>query len=307
MSRFLSAAVAAGGVLLVCNAAAGPLTRAQIPATAKWVMHVDVDRLAASQTCMVLTNNPASGRAFVNALARYRALLGVDPLHDLRHVTLYGEDVTGNRGVALVSGNLRADTITRSLSAYPQYRNTPWGSWTLHKWRDRATGTEMNACLYSSRLLVIGSDESGVAGALNVLSGAKPNMIKGKSSLVLPQPRDGVFFTAASRGYSGAEADPLKAMILRNTDSATLQIGETAGKVNAGLLLNAVSPDAALQIEQILNGLILTATLSDNQSGLARLAGLSEVSRQDRTVGLQLRCPAWQAAAALSQAILSAP
>jgi hypothetical protein len=163
----------------------------------------------------------------------------------------------------------------------------------------------MNACLYSSRLLVIGSDESGVAGALNVLSGAKPNMIKGRSTLVLPQPRDGVFFTAASRGYTGTEENPLKAMILRNTDSATVQIGETAGKVNAGLLLNAVSPEAALQIEQILNGLILTATLSDDPSGLARLAALSEVSRQDRTVGLHLQCPARQAAAALVSAILS--
>jgi hypothetical protein len=304
MPRFFSAA-AAGVALLAMSAAAGPLTKAQIPATAKWVMHVDIDRLAASQTCAVLTNNPASGKAFLNTLARYRALLGVDPLRDLRQVTLYGEDVTGTRGVALISGNLRADTITRSLSAYPQYRSAPWGGWTLHKWRDRASGKEMNACLYSSRLLVIGSDESGVAGALNVLSGAKPNMIKGRSTLVLPQPRDGVFFTAASRGYTGTEENPLKAMILRNTDSATVQIGETAGKVNAGLLLNAVSPEAALQIEQILNGLILTATLSDDPSGLARLAALSEVSRQDRTVGLHLQCPARQAAAALVSAILS--
>jgi hypothetical protein len=307
MSRTLSTVVATAVVLSALTAAAGPLSKAQIPATAKWVMHVDIDRLAASQTCAVLTNNPATGKAFLNAIARYRTLLGVEPLRDLHQVTLYGEDVTGNRGVALISGNLRADTLTRSLSAYPQYRATPWGAWTLHKWRDRSSGTEMNACLYSSRLLIIGSDESGVAGALNVLSGAKPNLIKGKSKLAFPRPRDGVFFTAASRGYEGAEQDPLKAMILRNTDSATLQIGEKAGRVDAGLLLNASSPEAAQQIEQILNGLVLTAALSGDSNGLARLAGLSEVSCQDRSVGLQLQCPARDAAAALAAALLSSP
>ncbi len=305
MSRFLSAVAAVTVVLSPLAVVAGPLSKAQIPATAKWVMHVDIDRLAGSQTCAVLTNNPATGRAFMNALARYRSLLGVDPLRDLRQVTLYGEDVTGNRGVALISGRLKADTITRSLSAYPQYRSAPWGSWTLHKWRDRSSGQEMNACLYSSSLLVIGSDESGVAGALNVLGGVKPNAIKGGSRLVFPQPREGVFFTATSRGFEGAEQDPLKAMILRNTDSATLQIGEKAGKVDAGLLLNAVSPEAAQQIEQILNGLVLTAALSGDENGLSRLAGMSEVSCQDRSVGLQLRCPARDAAAALAAAILS--
>lgn len=304
MSRVLSAITTA----VICStltAVAGPLVKAQIPATAKWVMHVDIDRLANSQTCAVLTNNPATGKAFLNAVARYRALLGGDPLHDLRQVTLYGEDVTGNRGVALVAGNLRPDTITRNLSTYPQYRTTPYGSWTLQKWRDRASGMEMNACLYSSRLLVIGSDESGVAGALNVLSGAKANMDKGRGTLALPKPRDGVFVTAASRGYTGSEQEPLKAMILRNTESAALQIGEKAGKVDADLLLNAVSPEAAQQIEQILNGLILTATLADDSTGLARLAGMSEVSCENRSVGLQLHCPARDAAVALSAAMLS--
>ena len=94
-------------VLMLAAAAtmAGPLPKAQIAVTAKWVVHLDLDCLATTKTCSALTNSPAAGPAFQNALARYRALLGVDPLRELRSVTLYGEDVTGNRGAALVSGN----------------------------------------------------------------------------------------------------------------------------------------------------------------------------------------------------------
>lgn len=303
LKKPVSALAASLLLLPLLTASAAPLAKSQVPATAKWLMHVDIDRLAASQTCAILTNSPTAGRAFQEHLARYRSLLGVDPLKDLRHVTLFGEDVTGDRGVALVSGDLRAESVTRTLSAFPQYRAVPLDRWTLHKWRDRASGRDMNACLYSSRLLVIASDESGVTGAMNVLNGAKANLGKARDGLVVPPPRAGTFFTAASRGYAGGELDPLKAMILRSTESATLQIGETSGTVDAGLVLNAVSPEAAVQIEQILNGLIVAANLSGNADGLARLAALSEVARQERVVTVKLRCPARDAAQLLAAAM----
>ena len=294
-------------VLMLAAAAtmAGPLPKAQIAVTAKWVVHLDLDCLATTKTCSALTNSPAAGPAFQNALARYRALLGVDPLRELRSVTLYGEDVTGNRGAALVSGNLRVDVITRTLTAYPKHHTTPWGAWTVHHWRDAASGKEMCACLYSNHLLVIGSDESAVDGALNVLNGVKQNLAKGKGILTFPLARDGVFFTLVSRGYAGSGQEPLKALILRNTESVTMQIGEKAGVVDASLVLNAVSPEAALQIEQIVNGLIVTANLTNDDSGLAELAALCTVNREDSTLRIRLNCPATQAAAQLARAFMT--
>lgn len=290
-------------LLPLLTASAGPLATSQVPANAKWVMHVDVDRFTASQTCAVLTNSAAAGQAFQQQLARYRAMLGLDPLHDLRQVTLFGEDVTGTRGVALVAGSLKGDAITRTLATFPQYRATPIDRWTLQKWRDRATGRELDACLYSSRLLIVASDESGVTGAMNVLNGAKPSLARAKGGLGIPTPKYGTFLTAATRGYAGDGQDPVKALILRNTESATVQIGETSGTVDAGLVLNAVSTDAAQQIEQVLNGLIVAANLSGSTEGLGRLAALSTVARDDRTLTIQLRCPARDAAQLLVSAM----
>ena len=83
-----------------------------------------------------------------------------------------------------------------------------------------------------------------------------------------------------------------------------LQVGEKAGAVSAGMVLNAISPDAAFQIEQVLNGLIVTANLTNDDSGLAALAALCTVVRQDRAVTVQLNCPAAQAAGLLAQAFM---
>jgi hypothetical protein len=75
--------------------------------------------------------------------------------------------------------------------------------------------------------------------------------------------------------------------------------------VDGTILLKAISPDAALQIHQVLNGLIVAANLSDSDSPLAKLAGLSEISRDDRTVALKLHCPATEAAGILAAAMLT--
>lgn len=299
-------AIAAALLVSAATVTAGPLARTQISADAKWVVHLDMERFAPSQTCQILCRDKEGGEGFQTLLARYRNLLGVDPLKDLSHITLYGDQVSGSRGVALIGGALNTKTVVQRLAAYPQYRTRTVGRMLVHKWRDQASGTELNACFLSSRLLAIASDEPTLIGAADVLSGNKSNLASRKTpGLALPVAREGVFLTAVTKSYAGSPEEPLKAMILRNTDSAVLQIAENKGMVDAGVVLTAVSPEAAFQIQQVLNGLIVSANLAADSSSLARLAQLSEVSCQDQTVTLRLHCPARDAAAALAAGVLS--
>jgi hypothetical protein len=299
-------AVAIGLLMGTLPAWPGTLPRAQISATAKWVIHLDLERFAPSQTCQILRRDSEGGGGFQELFVHYRNLLGVDPLKDLNHVTLYGEEISGNRGVALITGTMSPKTVVQRLSGYPKYSTKTVGKLTLHRWRDKSGTAELNACFYSSRLFVIGSDEPAVLGAMQILNGKQPSLADRKSpALPLPPVADGVFLTAVTKGYAGSPQEPLKALILRSTDSAVVQIAERKGMVDAGIVLNAVSPDAAFQIHQILNGLVVSASLASDASGLARLAALSEVNRQGRTVSLTLHCPARDAASALAASILS--
>jgi hypothetical protein len=284
---------------------AGPAPKSQIPAGAKWVLHLDMERFAPSQTCRsLLAQKDGNGQSFQGLLARYRALLGVDPLRDLSGVTAFGEHVTGNRGVALLSGALNPKAVATRLSGYPSYRTRSTGKLTVHSWLDKNSGSTLFACFYTTRLLLMASDEAGLAGATAVLDGSKSSLAD-DSSLPFPAPRPGAFLTAVTRGYAGANPDPIKALILRGTDTATLQLAENRGLVDGALALTAISPDTAFQIHQILNGLIVSASFSDTASPLAKLAEMSEVKRQDRNVTLSLRCPAQEAAGVLAATLLA--
>lgn len=286
---------------------AAPLPKAQIAGDAKWVIHVDMDQFAPSQTCRLLMNGRNGSKSLQSIMTHYQTLLGVDPLKDISSLTLYGTEITGTRGTALISGALNRQTITRQFSSYPQYAVRNYGKRQLHTWTDKGTGRPLWACFHTSRQLILASDEDSVLAAAAILDGSRPNLANSKSvALPMQAVRDGTFFTAITKGYAGSNSDPVKALILKQTESAVVQLSEKEKRVNGSILLRAVSPDTANQIHQILNGLIFSSTLTDSASPIAKLAGMSEVSQDHRDVLMTIHCPASEAADLLS-ALLLAP
>jgi hypothetical protein len=274
---------------------AAPLAKNQIPADSKWLIHLDMNQFADSQTCKLLLANPSEGKRFRTMLQHYQNLLGVDPLKDITSLTLFGNEVTGSRGVALINGSLNPKQITKLFSSYPQYLTKKNGRVTLHSWTDKSTGKAIWASFYSSKQLILSSDEFSLLNTAWVLDGEKPSLGNIKTTpLPFPPPQNGNYFTAVTKGFSGTT--PTQAMILRNTQSATMQLGETANIVDGAILLNADSPESATQIQQILNGLLVSAGFADADSPLAKLAELSTISRAGSTISLKIHCPANQAA-----------
>ena len=303
LAQFLLPAVTF--LLLAAAVDAAPLSRNQIPAEAKWILHLDIEQFAPSQTCRLLLNNPGNDDRLNTLLTHYRNLLGVDPLKALANITLYGEETTGNRGVAIVRGTFPSKVLISRLSTYQEYATRKTAGATVHTWKDRASGATMNACLYSTGLLVITSDNTSMDSALGIFKGSRPSLESVKNpALAIPSSVTGAFLTVASCGYAGASPHPLKAMLLRNTTCATMQVAESQGIMDANIVLAAVSSDAAFQIHQILNGLIVSSAFTEESSGLAKLAELSEVKRQDRQVTLRIHCPARDAATALAATLL---
>ncbi len=284
---------------------AAPLSKTHISADAKWVLHLDIEQFAPSETCRILLSDSGKSDKLKTLLGHYRTLLGVDPLKALSAVTLYGEEISGSRGVAIIRGAIPAKALITRLSSYPEYTTRKTSGYTIHQWKDRASGTRMNACIFASSLFVIASDDNAMNSALGTLDRSRANLGTLKNqALTIPVPVPGAFLTAATCGYAGASPNPLKAMLLRNTNCTTMQVAESNGIMDATITLAAVSPDAAYQIHQILNGLLVSAAFTEESSGLAKLAELSEVKRQDCQVNLRIHCPAREAATALATSLL---
>lgn len=283
---------------------AAPISKSQVPADSKWVMHLDMNQFASSKTCQLLASGQGEAKRFQSMLSYYRTLLGVDPLKDISSLTLFGNEVTGNRGVALISGSLKAKQISSLFSTYPKYSTKKNGRLTLQTWLDKSTNKPLWASFYNSRQLILSSDEYSLLNTAWVLDGEKPNLGASKTStLPFPAVQPGSFFTAVTKGYSGT--NPTQAMILRNTESANLQLSENSGIVDGAILLNADSPETAIQIQQILNGLMVSAGFADTDSPLAKLAELSTISRNGNTMSLKIHCPAGQAASLVASALQS--
>lgn len=281
---------------------AAPISKSQVPADSKWVMHLDMNQFAASQTCRLLVAGQGDSKRFQTMLAHYRTLLGIDPLKDIASLTLFGNEVTGNRGVALISGSLNSKQITKQFSTYPQYSTKKNGRLTVQTWLDKGSNKPLWASFYSSRQLILASDEFSLLNSAWVLDGDKPNLTTGKSTgLAFPAVPPGSLFTAVTKGFSGTS--PTQAMILRNTESASLQLSENSGIVDGVVLLNADSPESAIQIQQILNGLMLSSGFANPDSPLSKLSELSTLSRSGNTMSLKIRCPAGEAAGLISTAL----
>ena len=281
---------------------AAPISKSQVPADSKWVMHLDMNQFASTETCRLLAAGKSDSRRFQSMLAHYRNLLGVDPLKDIASLTLFGNEVTGNRGVALISGSLNAKQISKQFSSYPQYSTKKNGKLTVQSWLDKGSSKPLWASFYSSRQLILASDEFSLLNSAWVLDGEKPNLSSSKmTSLPFPAVQPGSFLTAVTKGFCGTS--PTQAMILRNTESANLQLSETSGIVDGVVLLNADSPETAIQIQQILNGLMISSGFADPDSPLAHLAELSTISRNGNTMSLKIHCPAGEAAGLVSSAL----
>ncbi len=279
----------------IMTTTAAPLSKAQIPADSKWVMHLDMTQFAASQTCRILTSGQSDAKPFQSLLTRYRNLLGVDPLKDISSLTFFGNEVTGSRGAALITGSLNTKQIIKQFSSYPQYSTKKNGQLTVQSWQDKATGKPLWASFYNSRQLILASDEFSLLNSAWVLNGEKPNLANSKTaSLPFPPVQAGSFLTAVTKGYSGTS--PTQAMILRNTQSANMQLSENSGMVDGAILLNADSPETAVQIQQVLNGLMVAAGFTDTDSPLAKLVELSTISRNGNVMSLKIHCPASEAA-----------
>jgi hypothetical protein len=292
--------------LLASTASPGPLSKPCVAAGARWVVHLDVERFALSQTCQELTRHATREQAFQSLIGRYRDLLGSDPLHTLFDVTLYGESPDGARPVAILRGTFSETALAQRLSRYPRYGTNTVMGFALHRWEDKAAGTGFHACFPAPRLLALGLDEPSVVAAAQVISGARPSLKAGRTThLSLPAETSHVFFTAVARNIAGAATRSFPALMLRHAEAATVQIGERKGMIEANLSVAAASPEAVFQIQETLNGLLVSASLAPDDSGLAQLVGMSAVERRGQTLALRLQCPANKAASALANAILS--
>ncbi|MBC7783586.1 MAG: hypothetical protein H7144_07080, partial [Burkholderiales bacterium] len=184
MRRFVITAALAGALAIGTAAHARPFDQKTIAASAKWVLHVDVDAVGQSQVWKMaepkLQNNPQ----FVKARKDIERIAQVRLPDDLHDITLYGPSFGEKEAVIVIRSAANDERLKTLISLNETYVSKTVGGQTVHSWEDK--GKHLFAGFAADRRVVIGQSQDAVVGALDVLAGKMESI---KSEVLVPNPQ----------------------------------------------------------------------------------------------------------------------
>lgn len=288
MKRRLVACVMAG--CMAWPSFAGELRKDAVAATARWVLHFDVEQFSRSQMGTLLAEQ---GKAAEDdaGLAFVRNELGIDPMKDLTGVTLYGDGGEGQEAVTVIRGKLNAaklEALARSAAGHEaqNYRNL-----VLHKWDGESQGKATVACFPEPGVAVLGPSFGKVRAALDVLAGRSASLKTGGALRGLDAA--GAFLVVSAQKVNESLGAKMKAFVLKHAEWMTLSIGEKGGTVSGALSIGADSPDNALQMELVMKGVLAVGAFAQDQNpNLAEIIKALSVSTDNGVITVKLTSPA---------------
>lgn len=286
-----------GGLLAaVLTANAGPLQRADVIADPVWVLHVDCDALkqtSLGKALLAELDKPEAQKKF----AAMKAVFNVDPRKDLHGVTLYGAAKSEADGVVVAYADFDAARLVTLVEANKDYESTKHGAHTIHSWIDEkkkekdGVKPRTYGAIYKGKVLIIGQKETRVAEALDVMDKSKPNLTTSTQFARLGADTERGFIIGAARKLDLPGNDP-GATVLKQSKAFWLNVGESQGRAEAKLSLEAEDAEVARQMGDVCRGLVAIMTLQKDKPEAVKLAQGLAISQEERTVSARLSLPA---------------
>jgi hypothetical protein len=289
---------------LVGRALATPLEKELVSADAKWILHLDADQLRAGKTGSYLLEqilNPKSAKLRDDLKRELDFELNWEKI---QAITAYGSQYEPRRdssGVLLLRTRLAlAPALEAAIErAHPALRverleagptplycvngdllvaPQPGGLYAMSKSRD---------ALQHARDVLAGQAASQGAGRLLEGYGAVPASF---------------FFFGVAADFSQNAALPPKAAVLKQAEGGRLILGELGESLFVDLTIRARDEEVAQQIQQVFQGLLALAALSQEQKPeLRELTQAARITAAERLVTVGLEIPVAKALQKLSQ------
>jgi hypothetical protein len=298
MKRTLSLplSLAAAAAFGLAPLTAAPLDRSQVAADAKWLLHLDFEALLKSQLGARLEKMivAEAGEDLKEANLDLSAIL-----KGTKSVMAYGTDFNSGKdgkGVLVWQGAKEIEQLVSGLLVQ-QAEATKAGQGNVKLVRDgahpiHAFGEDMHVMAWPEGGLILGRAVDQIDEAIKVLEKKAPSL-KDKPIFAdyAPLP-GGFFFLALADGFNQAADVPPQASVLKLTDGGRLALGEADGKLRLQLTLKAQSDEITQQIQQVVQGLLAVATLSQSQQPeLQELIRGAKVNSEKKRVTLDLAIP----------------
>ena len=167
------------GLILASQARAAPLEAKHVATNAKWLAHVDVDAIRASNVVQKAWQNVLERLPDTESnLGFVRVVIGTDLTKDIHGITIYGKGIGKSEVVTIVAVSMDPARLTLLASVIPGRETTSHGNYTIQNWTHMHGDHALTiaAAFRGHEQLVLASSIDDVKSALDVLDGKAPGL-----------------------------------------------------------------------------------------------------------------------------------
>jgi len=258
----------------------GGLNTKVVPGDTGWVAHVNIEAILKSDLGKAFLAKAEEKEGFGKGILAIKEKLGIDPLNDIRGITLYGPEFGQQAGVAVIDATVAADKLIDIIKAKEGYKTAKHGDHVVHQRTDErpkdGEGATHHGCFYDNKTVVVGSTRKLLTAALDVLDGESEPLAKTKAIESLPEPAKGAFVVMATDKIKFPAGKAPQAAILKGVTAASLQAGEDEGSLFLSVSLIAGNAEDALNMRKIVQGFVALFQVMRQQEKFAELQDLGD-------------------------------
>lgn len=259
------------------------LRRERLPAEVDFVMHLDLEGFKTTRLYqMVLANEDM--QADFDELGEIEERFGLDPLRDVRALTLYKVEREEEPTVVLLSTSTKVDAALEKLQKERGYRRLAEGAIELHTWKEESHDDEsVFAYLHGSgeeRVVVLASKRESAVRAARVLRGEEPSLARTGTGLAV-NPAAGSFLYMSASDLAEMDEFAPASQVFGLAQGLQFDVGEAGGFLRAHVGVTTANADDAFELANVVNGFVSLARLAGREAGeaLELLTGLKVQSR----------------------------
>lgn len=296
MKWSLLTAVAVG---VAGSAFGGPLKKADVPAEAAWLAHVDLEALRAGDLGRYILQRMNEGRE-KDQFAALAALLNFDIRTDLTSLTLMGGSARQEESGVVVRGRIDTERLAVYIRADPTHEEIGYRGQTVHSTIDRkkrdpqedaapADGKRSFMCSPQPGMVIFAGSVKAMQKMLDHLAdGGTPNEDLVRAA---PAADSGVILWGAA-DLKRSEGRQPKSKLLQQVSQGGLMLTEKGGRLEGSMRLSCADTNTAAQVQQMMQGLVALVQLGAAEDpGAAKLARGLKVEPADTGVSIRLDLP----------------
>ncbi len=298
---------------------AGPLQKSQIPADAKWLIHLDVDAFLGTKLGQFISQDILA-KQLAKPKADLKQTFGLDlDWNRLNSVTVYGTDYGAPAemsGVLIIKTDPKTEqsltAVMQGIIAQKALQNAKLAGIPIELVQDQpplyAINTQLFIAPHKDGRFLVSKSRGQIQKASEVFEGKAGNVASARTfSTLLDEPKS-FFFLAVAEGFgeqllkapdSSDAAKAIKnfgempqAQILRMADGGRIALGETSERLSLNLALKAKNAETSRNMQQIVQGIIALISLSQgNNPDLQQLVQSAKVTCVEKIMSVNIECP----------------